>query len=114
MGRVARLIDQGETPKRILALTFTRRAAQEMRERLKALRGEEAELPQAGTLHALCFDYWKHAYSETPIVLPEAAAKQLFAEVNPEFAGKNLDHRGAHQLREPEKPLGPGGLHRPA
>jgi uncharacterized protein (TIGR00375 family) len=92
MGRVARLIDQGETPKRILALTFTRRAAQEMRERLKALRGEEAELPQAGTLHALCFDYWKHAYSETPIVLPEAAAKQLFAEVNPEFAGKNLDH----------------------
>jgi uncharacterized protein (TIGR00375 family) len=92
MGRVARLIDQGENPRRILALTFTRRAAQEMRDRLRALRGEDADLPQAGTLHSLCFDYWKHAYSETPIVLPEAAAKKLFAEVNPEFAGKNLDH----------------------
>jgi len=92
MGRVARLIDGGETPRRILALTFTRRAAQEMRDRLKGLRGEDADLPQAGTLHSLCFDYWRHAYSETPIVLAEAAAKKLFAEVNPEFAGKNLDH----------------------
>jgi uncharacterized protein (TIGR00375 family) len=92
MGRVARLLDQGVPARRILALTFTRRAAQELRDRLKALRGDTAEAPQAGTLHALCFDYWKHAYSETPIVVPEAAAKKLFAEVNPEFAGKNLDH----------------------
>ncbi|WP_319584255.1 UvrD-helicase domain-containing protein [uncultured Pseudodesulfovibrio sp.] len=92
MGRVERLMDEGVNPKRILALTFTRRAAQEMRERLHALRGENADMPQAGTLHSLCFDYWKHAYSETPIVVPEGAAKKLFAEVNPEFAGKNLDH----------------------
>ena len=92
MGRVARLIDQGVTPRRILALTFTRRAAQEMRDRMRALRGEDAELPQAGTLHSLCFDYWKHAYSETPIVLPEASAKKLFADVNPHFSGKDLDH----------------------
>ncbi|BDQ33336.1 UvrD-helicase domain-containing protein [Pseudodesulfovibrio portus] len=92
MGRVGRLMDQGVRPKRILALTFTRRAAQELRNRLKSLRGEGAEMPQAGTLHSLCFDYWKHAYSETPIVLPETSAKKLFAEVNPEFTGKNLDH----------------------
>ncbi|MBI9078734.1 MAG: UvrD-helicase domain-containing protein [Pseudodesulfovibrio sp.] len=92
IGRVTRLLDEGETPRRILALTFTRRAAQEMRDRLKSLRGIDAERPQAGTLHSLCFDYWKHAYSETPIVLPEASAKKLFAEVNPEFAGKNLNH----------------------
>ncbi|MCJ2166083.1 MULTISPECIES: UvrD-helicase domain-containing protein [unclassified Pseudodesulfovibrio] len=92
MGRIARLIDAGAKPKRILALTFTRRAAQEMRDRLKNLRGEDADMPQAGTLHSLCFDYWKHAYSETPIVMPEVGAKKLFAEVNPEFAGKNLDY----------------------
>jgi len=92
MGRISRLIEKGERARRILALTFTRRAAQEMRDRMKTLLGEDAEMPQAGTLHALCFDYWKHAYNETPIVLPEAAAKKLFAEVNPEFAGKNLDH----------------------
>jgi len=92
MGRVAHLIDKGEAPLRILALTFTRRAAQEMRDRMKELRGNNAEMPQAGTLHALCFDYWKHAYNETPIVLPESAAKKLFADVNPEFSGKNLDY----------------------
>ena len=92
MGRVGRLIDEGIRPRRILALTFTRRAAQELRTRLKALRGDNAEMPQAGTLHSLCFDYWKHAYSETPIVLPEISAKKLFAEVNPDFEGKNLDH----------------------
>lgn len=92
MGRVKRLIAEGVTPRRILCLTFTRRAAQEMRDRLKALDGENAELPQAGTLHSLCLDYWKHAYSDTPIVVPEATAKKLFADVNPEFSGKNLDH----------------------
>ncbi|BCS87933.1 UvrD-helicase domain-containing protein [Pseudodesulfovibrio sediminis] len=92
MGRIDRLIDESVPPKRILALTFTRRAAQELRERIRQLRGEDADTPQAGTLHSLCFDYWKHVYSDTPIVLPEAAAKKLFAEVNPEFAGKNLDH----------------------
>ncbi|MUM77952.1 AAA family ATPase [Pseudodesulfovibrio sp. F-1] len=92
MGRVARLLDEGVPARRILALTFTRRAAQELRDRLKALRPESTEPPQAGTLHGLCFDYWKHAYSETPIILPETAAKKLFAEVNPAFAGKNLDH----------------------
>jgi len=85
MGRVTRLIDEGVTARRILALTFTRRAAQEMRDRMKALRGDDANMPQAGTLHALCFDYWKHAYNETPIVLPEAAAKKLFIDTNPQL-----------------------------
>ncbi|NDV19507.1 AAA family ATPase [Pseudodesulfovibrio sp. JC047] len=92
MGRIDRLIADGVPPKRILALTFTRRAAQELRDRMKHLRGDSTDTPQAGTLHSLCFDYWRHAYSDTPIVVPEAAAKKLFAEVNPEFAGKNLDH----------------------
>ena len=92
MGRIASLMNGGEKPRRILALTFTRRAARELRDRIRKLRGENTELPQAGTLHSLCFDYWKHAYRETPIVLPEAAARKLFAEVNPDFAGKDLDH----------------------
>lgn len=92
MGRVARILDQGERPRRVLALTFTRRAAQELRERLKATRGENDELPQAGTLHSLCFDYWKHAYSETPVVLSEEAARKLFAETNPDIPSKHVKH----------------------
>ncbi len=92
MGRVTRLLEGGESPRRILALTFTRRAAQELRDRLRAIRGEDEELPQSGTLHALCFDYWKHAYGETPVVLGEASAKKLFAENNPQIEPKYLDH----------------------
>ena len=90
MGRVTRLMDEGVTPRRILALTFTRRAAQEMRDRLKSLRGADADMPQAGTLHSLCFDYWKHVYSDTPIVLPEAAAKKLFIDCNPQLVEDKL------------------------
>lgn len=92
MGRVTRLLNANEHPRRILCLTFTRRAAGEMRERLKALRGEDAQLPQAGTLHSLCFDYWKHAYSETPVVLSEESAKKLFAETNPDMEAKHVGH----------------------
>ncbi|MGL1861580.1 MAG: UvrD-helicase domain-containing protein [Pseudodesulfovibrio sp.] len=90
MGRVARLIEDGVKPRRILALTFTRRAAQEMRDRMKMLHGDDAELPQAGTLHSLCFDYWKYAYNDTPIVLPETAAKKLFIDVNPQLVSEKL------------------------
>ena len=41
-----------------LALTFTRKAAQEMNERMKAMLGEDEVLPRADTIHALAFDYW--------------------------------------------------------
>lgn len=91
MGRVNRLLDEGERARRILCLTFTRRAAQELRDRLKRERTDD-EQPQAGTLHSLCFDYWKHAYSETPVILPEDAAIKLFHEVNPDISKKHLKH----------------------
>ncbi len=102
MGRVTRLLDAGEHPRRILCLTFTRRAAGELRERLRALRGPESQLPQAGTLHSLCFDYWKHAYSETPVVVSEEAARKLFAETNPDIPAKHVKHYWAkyNLLRE--------------
>ncbi|QJB55150.1 UvrD-helicase domain-containing protein [Pseudodesulfovibrio sp. zrk46] len=97
MGRVTRLIDEGVNPKRILALTFTRRAAQELRDRMKGLRGEDAPLPQAGTLHALCYDYWKHAYNDTPIVLAEHAAKKLFIDTNPQLVQDKLMEKASQQ-----------------
>lgn len=92
MGRVNRLLDEGERARSILCLTFTRRAAQELRDRMQRERGEDASPPQAGTLHSLCFDYWKHAYAETPVILPEEAAIRLFHEVNPDIDKKHLKH----------------------
>ncbi len=92
VGRVLRLLEQGVSARHILALTFTRRAAHEMEERLvRALGGEQAA-PRADTLHALAFEYWQKSYEDAPTLLSEEGARRVFAEANPEET--------AHRLRE--------------
>jgi DNA helicase-2/ATP-dependent DNA helicase PcrA len=49
--RIAWLIDQGARPEGVLAVTFTNRAAREMRERTEALLGDAAKGIFIGTLH---------------------------------------------------------------
>ncbi len=51
--RIARLVAQGTNPGHIAAVTFTNRAANEMRERLRALLGEGSRALFIGTLHLL-------------------------------------------------------------
>src|SRR5678815_4559785 len=50
--RVAHLIERGVRPDRILLLTFTRRAAQEMLGRVEKLVGASSRKVQGGTFHA--------------------------------------------------------------
>jgi len=53
--RVARLIgDEGIRPQRILAVTFTNKAAGVMRERIAELLGEEPSGLWVGTFHSIC------------------------------------------------------------
>lgn len=51
--RVAALIGRGVRPERILLLTFTRRAAQEMISRCERLVGSDSQAVQGGTFHGM-------------------------------------------------------------
>ena len=52
--RIARLVESGVEPWAILAVTFTNKAAGEMRHRLRELLGEAADAMWIGTFHATC------------------------------------------------------------
>lgn len=56
--RIANLIKHGTSPYHILAVTFTNKAAKEMRERVASLLGENHEnrsfMPYMGTFHSIC------------------------------------------------------------
>ena len=52
--RIAYLIEQGVNPYHIMAITFTNKAAREMRERVDALVGSGAEHIWVSTFHSTC------------------------------------------------------------
>ena len=52
--RIAHLVETGADPREILAVTFTNKAAAEMRHRLRALLGARADAMWVGTFHATC------------------------------------------------------------
>ncbi len=52
--RIARLIDEGVPPYRILAVTFTNKAASEMRSRIEEMVGPAAKDLWMGTFHSVC------------------------------------------------------------
>lgn len=55
MRRVARLLQGGARPNRILVCTFTRTAARDLEEELAGLGVDGANAVRSGTLHAFCF-----------------------------------------------------------
>ncbi|MCW5937329.1 MAG: UvrD-helicase domain-containing protein [Fimbriimonadaceae bacterium] len=52
--RIARLIAEGVAPWRILSVTFTNKAAREMKERIVEMAGEESSGIWMGTFHSIC------------------------------------------------------------
>lgn len=66
--RIVHLIKNGAGPGEILALTFTKKAAEEMRQRVATELGG-GDLPQISTFHALCHDLLKvHVAAEIEFI----------------------------------------------
>ncbi len=95
VGRILRLLHQGVPARDIAAVTFTRRAAAELRERLTAALGSGAELPAADTLHALALaDLCAVPGQAQPAVLSEDDARSAFAAADAEHAsGTDAERR---------------------
>ena len=60
--RIANLIDSGVSPANILAITFTNKAAREMKERVKKIIGNDANYIQISTFHSLGLKIIKENY----------------------------------------------------
>src|SRR3954447_6034762 len=54
VARIARLVESGVPPWSVLAVTFTNKAAGEMRHRLRELLGGPADAMWIGTFHSTC------------------------------------------------------------
>lgn len=75
--RLATLLREGVDPATIWAITFTNRAAAEMRERLLVKAGIDAEDVFVGTFHAFCLHWLRRDQPQLAVVGPEERERLL-------------------------------------
>ena len=85
--RIAGLIAQGTPPSSILAVTFTNKAAKEMRERVEHLVGVRAKSIVVSTFHSACARFLRifareAGYAESFSILDDDDQKALIKEVS--------------------------------
>lgn len=93
--RVANLIDHGVNPYSILALTFTNKAAKEMKERIVALVGDQAEEAWISTFHSTCArilrrDIEKLGYNRSFAIYDDDDQKSVLKEI---YKTLNIDDK---------------------
>lgn len=91
--RIAKLLEGGVAPSRVLAVTFTNKAANEMKERVAALVGPAARALWMGTFHSICGRMLRqrgHAIGIDPnfVVYDDADQISLIKQL---MKGKDLD-----------------------
>ena len=93
--RVANLIDHGVSPRNILALTFTNKAAREMKSRIGELIGDQAEEAWISTFHSSCArilrrDIEKIGYERTFTIFDEDDTTSVLKEI---YKRMNIDDK---------------------
>src|SRR3954453_663887 len=101
--RIAHLIEEGTSPFRILAITFTNKAADEMRQRVAALVGPVAKKMWVSTFHSACVrilrrDASRLGYPSNFSIYDQADAERLTGYVIRDLAldPKKFTSRGVH------------------
>jgi len=101
--RIAHLIDEGIHPMQILAITFTNKAAEEMRERVATLIGSVARKMWVSTFHAACVRILRAngvrlGYPRTFSIYDQSDAQRLTGYVIRDLAldAKRFPPRGVH------------------
>ncbi len=90
--RIAKLLSEGADPKRILAVTFTRTAAADLKRDIESLDIEGADKVVAKTLHSLCFQILaRQEILETtgryPRMMLQHEIKPMIRDLNNELYG---------------------------
>ena len=100
--RIAHLMIRKEvSTSNILAVTFTRKAAREMQQRLRTILGDARKLPLAATFHSLCFKILNNLKTEgTEAIIDEDERKVLIRE-----AIKQTKDHGIAVSQKPQKLL---------
>src|SRR6185436_19225852 len=104
--RIANLInDRGVSPFRILAITFTNKAADEMRQRVEALVGPVARKMWVSTFHSACVrilrrDAGRLGYPSSFSIYDQADAQRLTGYVIRDLGldAKKFTARGVHAI----------------
>jgi len=100
--KIAYLIGKGFPPERILAITFTNKAADEMKRRLKALTGMSADhFPWVRTYHSACFrilrEHCRLLGFEPPLqIFSDYQQVKLIKEI---MIGFNIDRKYTYAIR---------------
>lgn len=101
MRRIARLLEEGVNPERILLLTFTRTAAIDLIKSLSELKVQGAEKIRAGTLHSYCFSVLNQ---ESVLRLTNRTPRPLL-KFETDFLLEDLSHLRKRGKTETEKKL---------